>query len=94
VPSDILSGAIVCHPFSAQASNLNGWNASLEKKYLRYFGEVSDFGTLLPVYSRLPGDIYVGLLDVYVASCAAHVGQSGSLNEHNLLFGLRGGASI
>jgi len=57
--------AIVCHPFSADASNLNGWNASLEKKYLRYFGEVSDLG-----------------------------GQSGSLNEHNLLFGLRGGASI
>jgi hypothetical protein len=38
------SGArIVCDPLSAKTSNLSGWNASLEKKYLRYFGAVADF---------------------------------------------------
>lgn len=38
------SGAIICNPFSAKASNLSGWEASVEKKYLRYFGAVADFG--------------------------------------------------
>jgi hypothetical protein len=32
-----------CDPFSAKAANLNGWNASVEKQYLRYFGAVADF---------------------------------------------------
>jgi hypothetical protein len=27
------------------------------------------------MYSRYPGDMYVRLLDVYVACCAAHVGS-------------------
>jgi len=36
--------SIVCDPFSAKTSNLAGWNASLQKKYLRYFGAVADFG--------------------------------------------------
>src|SRR5271169_1959672 len=35
--------ATACDPFSAQAANLSGWNASVEKKYLRYFGAVADF---------------------------------------------------
>jgi hypothetical protein len=35
--------AVVCDPFSAKTSNLGGWNLSLEKKYLRYFGAVADF---------------------------------------------------
>jgi hypothetical protein len=35
--------AIVCNPFSARTSNLTGWSASVEKKYLRYFGAVADF---------------------------------------------------
>jgi hypothetical protein len=40
----IFSGAtIVCDPLSAKTSNLIGWNASVEKKYLRYFGAVADF---------------------------------------------------
>lgn len=39
------SGAAkVCSPFSASTSNLSGWNASVEKKYLHYFGAVADFG--------------------------------------------------
>jgi hypothetical protein len=38
------SVAIICNPFSTKASNLSGWNASVEKKYLRYFGAVADFG--------------------------------------------------
>jgi hypothetical protein len=35
--------ATACDPFSAQAVNLSGWNASVEKKYLHYFGAVADF---------------------------------------------------
>jgi hypothetical protein len=38
------ANAIGCDPVSAKSSNLNGWNASVEKKYLRYFGVVADFG--------------------------------------------------
>ena len=34
---------VVCDPLSAESSNLNGWDVSLEKKYLRYFGAVADF---------------------------------------------------
>jgi hypothetical protein len=38
------SGAtIACDPFSAKTTSLNGWNLSLEKKYLHYFGAVADF---------------------------------------------------
>ncbi len=38
-----LSTAVVCDPLSAKSSNLDGWNLSIEKKYLRYFGAVADF---------------------------------------------------
>jgi hypothetical protein len=37
------STRVVCNPLSAESSNLNGWNLSVEKKYLRYFGAVGDF---------------------------------------------------
>jgi hypothetical protein len=40
------STAVVCDPLSARSSNLNGWNAAVEKKYFRYFGAVADFGGL------------------------------------------------
>lgn len=33
-----------CDPLSALASSLSGWNISFEKKYLRYFGAIADFG--------------------------------------------------
>jgi hypothetical protein len=33
-----------CDPLSAKAAILNGWNTSVEKKYLRYFGLVADLG--------------------------------------------------
>lgn len=33
-----------CDPVSALTSNLSGWNISFEKKYLRYFGAIADFG--------------------------------------------------
>jgi hypothetical protein len=36
--------ATACDPFSAKAANRSGWNTSVEKKYLRYFGLVADFG--------------------------------------------------
>jgi hypothetical protein len=32
-----------CDAVSSAASNLTGWNASVEKMYLRYFGAVADF---------------------------------------------------
>lgn len=34
----------ICDPYSAKIANLSGWNTSVEKKYLRYFGLVADFG--------------------------------------------------
>ena len=57
--------AVVCDPLSARSASLTGWNVSVEKKYLRYFGAVADFG-----------------------------GQYGGASQRNLLFGIRGGASI
>jgi hypothetical protein len=33
---------VTCDPTSAQAANLGGWNISVEKKFLRYFGGVAD----------------------------------------------------
>ena len=36
--------ATACDSFSAKAANRSGWNTSAEKKYLRYFGLVADFG--------------------------------------------------
>lgn len=32
-----------CDPLSSVSSNLGGWNTSVEKMYLRYFGAVADF---------------------------------------------------
>ena len=32
-----------CDPLSSVSSNLNGWNTTVEKMYLRYFGAVADF---------------------------------------------------
>lgn len=40
----IVGSNVSCNPFSSQTSDLGGWNASVEKKYLRYFGAVADFG--------------------------------------------------
>jgi hypothetical protein len=39
----ISGAAVACGTLSATSSNLNGWDASVEKKYLRYFGAVADF---------------------------------------------------
>ena len=40
----IAGGDVACNPFSSQTSDLGGWNASVEKSCLRYFGAVADFG--------------------------------------------------
>jgi len=40
----IAGGTIACDPLSAGTTGLSGWNTSLEKKYLRYFGAIADFG--------------------------------------------------
>jgi hypothetical protein len=39
----ITNTATGCDSFSTKISNLTGWNASVEKNYLRYFGAVADF---------------------------------------------------
>jgi hypothetical protein len=39
----ISGAATVCDPLSRASSNLSGWNTSVEKMYLRYFGAVADF---------------------------------------------------
>jgi hypothetical protein len=40
----LISGAAtVCDPLSGASSKLSGWNTSVEKMYLRYFGAVADF---------------------------------------------------
>src|SRR5579872_890234 len=36
--------AISCDPQTKQSSNLSGWTAEVEKKYLRHFGAVADIG--------------------------------------------------
>jgi hypothetical protein len=33
----------MCDPLSAKATSLGGWNVAVEKKYLRYFGAITDF---------------------------------------------------
>jgi hypothetical protein len=38
----ISDAATACNPFSAKISDLGGWNTSVEKRYLRYFGAVAD----------------------------------------------------
>jgi hypothetical protein len=43
-PATFSSAAIPCNQFSAESSHLSGWNASVEKNYLRYFGAVADVG--------------------------------------------------
>ncbi len=39
----VSGAAVACDPLSVKSSNLNGWDASVEKKYFRYFGAVADF---------------------------------------------------
>lgn len=40
----VVSGAAtICDPLSGAGSNLSGWDTSVEKMYLRYFGAVADF---------------------------------------------------
>jgi hypothetical protein len=40
----IAGSNVSCNPFSLKTSDLGGWNTSVEKNYLRYFGAVADFG--------------------------------------------------
>ncbi|MFZ0319980.1 MAG: hypothetical protein WAL56_12725 [Candidatus Sulfotelmatobacter sp.] len=39
----INGAATICDPLSSVSSNLSGWDTSVEKMYLRYFGAVADF---------------------------------------------------
>ncbi|HXW56510.1 MAG TPA: hypothetical protein VEJ67_12230 [Candidatus Cybelea sp.] len=41
---EMYTGAVIgCDPFSAKTSDLDGWDLSGEKTYLRYFGAVAEF---------------------------------------------------
>jgi hypothetical protein len=41
---EIFTGVVIaCDPFSARTSDLDGWDVSGEKMYLRYFGAVAEF---------------------------------------------------
>ena len=40
----IVGNNIACDPFSSRAADLGGWNTSVEKNYLRYFGALADVG--------------------------------------------------
>jgi hypothetical protein len=78
--------ATACDPFSAQAANLSGWNASAEKMYLRYFGAVADFsGQYGDVSQRnflfgVRGGAWVGRFRPFAEALfgAAHVQEKGS----------------
>jgi hypothetical protein len=80
------STRVVCDPLSAKALNLNGWNASVEKKYLRYFGAVADFGGEFGGVSQrnflfgLRGGASIGSFRLFAEALfgAVHAQESGS----------------
>jgi hypothetical protein len=80
------STRVVCDPLSAKALNLNGWNASVEKKYLRYFGAVADFGGQFGGVSQrnflfgLRGGASIGSFRLFAEALfgAVHAQESGS----------------
>jgi hypothetical protein len=81
----IFSGTrVACDPISARSSNLRGWNVSIEKKYLRYFGAVADFsGQYGPVNQRnflfgLRGGASVGRLRPFAQALIGAVHAQGS----------------
>jgi hypothetical protein len=83
----IFSGAaVVCDPLSAGSSNLNGWNAAVEKKYLRYFGVVADFSGLYGGVNQtnflfgLRGGAPIGRLRPFAEALigAVHASENGS----------------
>ena len=81
--------ATACDPFSAQAANLSGWNVSVEKKYLRYFGAVADFsGQYGGVSQRnflfgLRGGALIGRFRPFAEALfgAVHVQERGSITS-------------
>ena len=71
-------------------TNLNGWNLSVEKKILPYFGVVADFSgfrgsQILPASVICPGS------GSSTGNCTA---VSGNVGEELFLFGLRGSATL
>jgi hypothetical protein len=83
----IYSGATTaCDPFSAKSANLSGWNVSVEKKYLRYFGAVADISgqygglTQTDFLFGLRGGASIGRLRPFAQALigAVHAQESGS----------------
>jgi len=75
-----------CDPLSSKASTLNGWSVSAERKYLRYFGIVTDFSgeyggaSLDNFLFGLRGGAWIGRFRPYaqVMIGAAHARASGA----------------
>jgi hypothetical protein len=82
---------VVCDPLSAKNSNLNGWNLSLEKKYLRYFGGVADFSgqyggaTQNDILFGLRGGAPIGRLRPFAEALigAVHVQENNSTGANS-----------
>jgi hypothetical protein len=80
------SATIVCDPFSTKSSNLSGWDVSVEKKYLRYFGAVADFSgqygglTQTDFLFGLRGGASIGRLRPFAQALigAVHASEKGS----------------
>ena len=83
----ILGTPIVCDPLSVRSSSLSGWNTTVEKKYLRYFGAVADFSGLSGGVSQrnflfgLRGGASIGTFRLFVEALfgAVHAEKHGSV---------------
>jgi hypothetical protein len=88
------STPVVCDPLSAKSSNLNGWNLSAEKKYLRYFGAVADFSGQYGGASQsnflfgLRGGASIGRLRPFAEALigAVHARENGSAEPSDTSF--------
>jgi hypothetical protein len=81
----IVGGTAACDPLSAATSSLSGWDASIEKKYLRYFGAVADFSgqygnvTLTNFLLGIRGGAWAGPVRPFAQALvgAVHASESG-----------------
>src|SRR5579863_5158371 len=88
------STVVVCDPLSARSSNLNGWNAAVEKKYLRYFGVIADFSGLYGGVNQtnflfgVRGGAPIGRLRPFAEALigAVHASENGSAPKSDTSF--------
>jgi hypothetical protein len=83
----ISGAAMACDPLSVKSSKLSGWNVSVEKKYLRYFGAVADFSGGYGAMNQrdflfgLRGGAWIGRLRPFAQALfgAVHANENGAL---------------